>query len=115
MLNVCNPRPKTRFCIAIEEGEAWLLGDLPAIRSAYPNAKVDILNCYENDSICGTWEILADAIFAGGSGALKSNGWQAVGTEKSAWSEKIAPLMDVDNNGSPSFRYFRRNLRELAR
>ena len=115
VLNACNPRPKTRFCVAIEEGEAWLLGDLSAIRTAYPNAKVDILNRYENDSICGTWEVLADAVFAGGSGALKSNGWQAVGMEKSAWSEKIAPLMDVENNASPSFQYFRRNLRELAR
>ena len=115
VLNACNPRPKTRFCVAIEEGEAWLLGDLSAIRTAYPNAKVDILSRYENDSICGTWEVLADAVFAGGSGALKSNGWQGVGMEKSAWSEKIAPLMDVENNASPSFQYFRRNLRELAR
>ena len=115
VLNACNPGPTTRFCIAIEEGEAWLLGDLPAIRSAYPNAKVDILNRYANDSICGTWEVLADAIFAGGSGALKSNGWQAVGAEKSAWAERIAPLMDVENNASPSFQYFRRKLRELAR
>ena len=115
VLNACNPRPKTRFCVAIEEGEAWLLGDLSAIRTAYPNAKVDILSRYENDSICGTWEVLADAVFAGGSGALKSNGWQAVGMEKSVWSEKIAPLMDVENNASPSFQYFRRNLRELAR
>lgn len=31
VLGACNPRPETRFCIAIEEGEAWLLGDIPAI------------------------------------------------------------------------------------
>ena len=115
VLNACNPQPETRFCIAIEEGEAWLLGDLQAIKAAYPNAKVDILNRYENDSICGTWEVLADAVFAGGSGALKSKGWQAVGREKSAWPEKVAPVMDVENNASPSFQYFRRNLRELGR
>ena len=115
VLNACNPKPETRFCIAIEEGEAWLLGDVPVIETAYPNAKLDILKRYKNDSICGTWEVLADALFTGGSGALKSRGWQAVGTEKSAWSEKIAPLMDVENNASPSFQYFRKNVRELAR
>ena len=115
VLNACSPKPETRFCIAIEEGEAWLLGDVPAIETAYPNAKLDILKRYKNDSICGTWEVLADAVFTGGSGALKSGGWQAVGREKSEWSERIAPLMDVENNASPSFQYFRRNLRELAR
>ena len=28
ILNACNPKPETRFCIAIEEGEAWFLGCL---------------------------------------------------------------------------------------
>src|SRR5580704_15360225 len=36
ILNACHPPPQTRFCIAIEEGEAWFLGDLSAIRAAYP-------------------------------------------------------------------------------
>ena len=30
VLNACSPKPETRFCIAIEEGEAWLLGDIAA-------------------------------------------------------------------------------------
>ncbi len=34
-----NPCPTTEFCIAIEEGEAWLLGDIPAVKKAYPKAK----------------------------------------------------------------------------
>ena len=114
LLNACNPRPETRFCIAIEEGEAWLLGDLAAIKAVYPKAKGGVLNRYRNDAICGTWELLADAVYAGGSGALKSEGWQAVGREKARWSENIAPRMDVDNNASPSFQYFRRKLRELT-
>ncbi len=113
VLHACNPRPNTRFCIAVEEGEAWLLGDMPAILAAYPQAKVAILNSYINDSICGTWELLADAVFPGGSGALKKKGWQAVGREKSVWARKIPPLMDVENNASPSFRYFRDELRAL--
>ena len=114
VLDACNPKPETRFCIAVEEGEAWLLGDISAIKSAYPRARDDVLNRYENDSICGTWELLADAVYPGGSGGLKRKGWRAVGEEKSEWSENIAPLMDVETNASPSFQYFRRKLRELA-
>ena len=37
--SICPPRPKTCFCFAIEEGEAWLLGDLPAVMHAYPRAR----------------------------------------------------------------------------
>ena len=74
ILNTCNPKPETRFCIAIEEGEAWLLGDLPAVKAAYPNAKDNVLGSYENDSICGTWEWLADAVFSGGASKSQEQG-----------------------------------------
>jgi hypothetical protein len=114
ILNACNPSPKTRFCLAIEEGEAWLLGDIPAIKKAYPKAKDSVLNKYVNDSICGTWEFLADAVYPGGHNALTSKGKQAVGVEKSQWAEKITPHMAVDQNASPSFAYFRAQLQELA-
>ena len=113
VLNTCIPKPETRFCIAVEEGEAWLLGDMPAIRKAYPKAREDVLNRYKNDAICGTWELLADAVFVKGSGALKKQGSRAVGREKSAWAEHVAPHMDVDANTSPSFRYFRDKIREF--
>ena len=115
VLNACNPKPETRFCIAIEEGEAWLLGDIPAVKSAYPKAKEDLLNGYQNDAICGTWELLADAVSNGGSSALRKKGWQAVGREKSDWAENITPHMDVDANASPSFRYFRDKIRNLTK
>jgi len=114
VLKICNPQPKTRFCIAIEEGEAWFLGDIPAVKKAYPQAKNAILNAYVNDSICGTWELLADAIFPGGSQKLSVQGWQRVGAEKSAWSIKITPYMDVKNNKSQSFCFFDQTLKELA-
>jgi len=110
----CHPQPNTRFCIAIEEGEAWLLGDLAAIKRAYPRAKDSVLNSYQNDSICGTWETLADAIYPGGRTKLSRQGWQAVGKEKSVWAGNISPHMDVENNLSPSFCYFHGKLRELA-
>ena len=115
ILNNCTPQPQTRFCIAIEEGEAWFLGDIPAIKAAYPRAKDTVLKAYVNDSICGTWERLADAVYAGGATALSARGWQAVGAEKSQWAEKISPYMDVTNNISPSFNYFRQNLLDLIK
>ena len=114
VLNACHPRPETRFCIAVEEGEAWLLGDISAIKAAYPKAKDGILKEYANDSICGTWEYLADALYKGGSAALSARGRQVVGAEKSQWAEKITPHMNVANNVSPSFVYLRQKLLALA-
>ena len=114
ILETCSPQPETRFCIAIEEGEAWFLGDIPAVKKAYPRAKTAILSNYVNDSICGTWERLADAIFPGGSQKLSVQGWRRVGAEKSAWSIKITPHMDVENNKSQSFCFFNQTLKELA-
>ncbi len=113
VLNACNPKPETRFCIAIEEGEAWLLGDIAAIKAAYPKAKDNVLGRYKNDAICGTWELLADAVSQGDANGLKKKGWAAVGQEKSIWAERIAPHMDVAINASPSFCYFQRKIREL--
>jgi len=113
VLNSCQPKPETRFCIAIEEGEAWLLGDIAAVKSAYPKANDAILDMYVNDSICGTWERLADAVYPGGNTALSEGGWQAIGNEKSKWAEKISPYIDVGINRSPSFAYFRKKLFEL--
>jgi hypothetical protein len=110
----CNLSPKIFFCIAIEEGEAWYLGDLAAIKTAYPNAKSAALNSYENDSICGTWEKLADALSPGGSQRLSKQGWQAIGKEKTTWAERISPHMDVSVNQSSSFCYFRDKLRSLS-
>jgi hypothetical protein len=112
ILNACNPKPETRFCIAIEEGEAWILGDLPAIKRAYPRAKEAVLRRYVSDSICGTWECLADAVYPGGAAALGAKGWQAVGAEKSAWADTITPHMDPNRNASGSFAYFRGKLLE---
>jgi hypothetical protein len=114
ILDQCHTKPQTRFCIAIEEGEAWLLGDLHAVKMAYPNAKNAVLGTYINDSVCETWEKLADAVYPGGSAALCNRDWQTIGSEKSKWAERISVNMDVNNNISPSFCYFRDKLRELA-
>jgi hypothetical protein len=114
LVDKCNPKPKTQFCIAIEEGEAWYLGDLAAVKAAYPRAKESVLKGYTNDSICGTWEKLAEAVFSGGNKKLSKQGWQAIGLEKTNWANNIPPHMDVDNNLSPRFCYFRDKLRDLT-
>jgi hypothetical protein len=114
ILDSCNPRPVARFCLAIEEGEAWFLGDITAIKKAYPQAKDSVLKAYVNDSICSSWEQLADALYKGGSAALRKKGGQAVGAEKAHWAERSSPHMDVAANASPSFAYFRKTLMALA-
>lgn len=113
ILNACSPKPKSRFCFAIEEGEAWFLGDLDAVKAAYPRAKETILDSYVHDSICGTWEKLADAVYQGGAAALSAKGWQAVGEEKSKWAAEITPYMRIERNRSPSFCYFRQKIQDL--
>lgn len=114
VLNTCNPRPNTLFRIAIEEGEAWLLGDRAAVKAAYPSAKDAVLNGYAQDSICGTWEVLADAVHPGGSQPLKKLGYPPVGAAKSDWARDIAPNLDIDSNLSRSFQVFRDGIRKLA-
>ena len=114
VLSACNPRPRTLFRIAIEEMEAWLLGDRVAVKSAYPNARDAVLNRYVQDSICGTWEVLADAVHPGGSEPLKQVGYPAAGAAKCEWADKIAPRLAIDSNGSKSFQVFRDGVRSLA-
>jgi hypothetical protein len=113
ILDSCNPKPETYFCFAIEEGEAWFLGDIKAIKKAYPKLKEGFLSSYKNDSICRTWEKLADAIYDGGSQKLQREGHQAIGTKKSEWAEKITPNMNIQENNSPSFCYFRDKIKSL--
>ena len=102
------------FRLAIEEIEAWYFGDRGALLAAYPKAKPDVLGRYVQDSICGTWELLADAVFKGGMAAIKKDGWPLSGQVKHEWAKKIGPFMNPDRNMSPSFRKFRDGLRRLA-
>ena len=96
------------FCVAIEEMEAWLLGDSDAVKKAYPDAKINFIRNYEQDSICGTWEVLAEAIYKGGLKRLREEctTFVEIGSCKCEWAKKIGQFMDVDSNLSPSFNYF---------
>ncbi len=114
LVAACNPAPNTMFRLAIEEVEAWYLGDQQALRAAYPRAKVDVLDRYVQDSVCDTWELLADAIYPGGSAAIKKAGWPLPGQIKCEWAEKIGPLLEPDSNVSPSLGKLRDGLRRLV-
>ncbi len=114
LLDQCYPAPRTAFCIAIEEIEAWLLGDIKAIKKAYPLARRAILDAYVQDSICGTWEVLADAICSEKSSGLKKAGFAEIGRRKSEWAQKITPLVDIDQNKSNSLKYFIGKVEELT-
>lgn len=112
--NACNPIPHTLFRLAIEEIEAWYLGDQEALLQAYPRAKRDVIGRYVQDSVCGTWELLADAVHSGGYAAIKKAGWPLPGQMKHEWAKKIGPLMDLERNISPSFRKLRDGMRLLV-
>lgn len=96
------------FCIAVEEIEAWLLGDEQAILAAYPNAKLSHLHAYEQDSICGTWEVLADVVYPGGSAKMKKicQAYGEIGKIKCEWATNIGGYMNWSSNKSPSFQFF---------
>ena len=114
VLKKCEPRPVALFRIAIEESEAWLLGDHDAVKAAYPRAKDSILRCYVQDSAFGTWEVLADAVHPGGAAQLRKLGYPETGMAKCEWAENIAPRMDVERNESRSFQLFRETVKILA-
>jgi hypothetical protein len=101
LLTHCTPAPRFQLCIAVEEAEAWLLGDTAAVLKAYPKAKIAVLDRYIPDAICGTWEVLKEAL------ASKN-------ISKADWAKAITPHMDPDKNQSPSFQYFKTKLEALC-
>lgn len=116
LLDYCHQQPKTLFRIAIEELEAWFLGDQNAIKQAYPDARQQVLDAYVQDSQCGTWEKLAEAIYPGGLAALGQHGKRSVRIleQKKIWAKEICLLLDVQTNQSPSFQMFRDGVRRMG-
>jgi hypothetical protein len=105
---------KTMFRLAIEETETWYFGDPDALHAAYPKAKKAVLKRYRQDTVCGTWEMLADAIHPGGLAAVRKPGGPLPGKLKHDWANRIGPLMNPDANRSPSFGKLRDGLRRLV-
>lgn len=119
LLAWCDPKPNCLFRIAIEELEAWYLGDREALLKAYPEADPVKLEAYQQDSQCRTWETLADILHPGGIGVRRTAGVTgkrspSVLNHKMLWARTIAPEMDVERNRSGSFQCFRDGLRRLT-
>ncbi len=92
--------------ISTEEIEAWILGDKQAIYDAYPDCNKEILDSYEQDSVCGTWEVLCRAI-SDNAEELIEIGYPAIGHYKALWAETISKYMLPQKNVSPSFNTFK--------
>ncbi len=98
LIEYCDPPPTTLFRIAIEETEAFYLGDRHGIKKAFPRAKINKLNSYTQDSICGAWELFQDVI-------------NARFEDKVEWGRKIGPCLTIKWKGSKanksvSFQHF---------
>jgi hypothetical protein len=115
VLESCNPKPAAFFRIAIEEMEAWLLGDKTAIQAAYPGYNEREYDLYQQDAIVNTWEKLADITLPVDSAKkLKTSAYYVVGKQKSIWARVIGTHMNIQQNASPSFNCFKKKLEELA-
>jgi len=97
--------------LAIEELEAWLFGDMDAVRAAYPRVPRTIeerARYRHPDAIRGgTGEALERV--------LKSVNYFSGGLRKLEAARKIALHMNPEQNRSHSFQVFRNTIDELAR
>ncbi|HKH49770.1 MAG TPA: DUF4276 family protein [Thermoanaerobaculia bacterium] len=105
-LEHCEPCPVVLFRLAIEETEAFYLGDPAAIRRAFPQARLQKMKAYVQDSVCGTWELFQRVI-------------RDPVEDKVEWAERMAPHLGTEWQGrtanrSPSFRQLCRGLLTLA-
>jgi hypothetical protein len=84
---------RAKVALAIEETEAFYLGDLNAIQNAFPEANMKRARAYVPDSICGTWELFGEVVRDGGG-------------NKVTWAEAMGPLVTVipAKSRSPSFK-----------
>ncbi len=114
LATACSAASIALFRLAIEETEARYFGDRAALLRAYPNARLPILDAYVQDSVCGTWERLADAVHPGGSAAVRKAGWPLPGQIKHQWADRIGPHLDPEANRSPSFVKLRDGMRRLT-
>lgn len=100
----CAPRLRVSVSLAVEEMEAFYLGDLRALQHAYPVADMKSARAYVPDSICGTWELFGQIVGDGGG-------------NKVAWAEAMGPHVTTQpaQSRSPSFRDLIQQIRALVR
>ncbi|HZH97512.1 MAG TPA: DUF4276 family protein [Fimbriimonadaceae bacterium] len=95
--------------IAVEELEAWLLGDVPALAETYPGVPASLASrrpFRDVDGIKGgTWEALERV--------LQEAGHFLGGLPKIQVARQVASRMNPERNTSRSFQTFRSGLRGL--
>lgn len=94
--------------IAVEELEAWLLGDEEALRAAFPRVRpfAGTAQFRDPDAIDGTWET-AERL-------LRRGGYYLEGLRKTDFAERVAPHLDLAHNRSSSFRTFVTGVADLV-
>lgn len=96
--------------LAIEELEAWLLGDVEALRAAYPRVSKHLAQkekYRDPDAIAGgTWEAMEKV--------LQNAGYHKGGLPKVTAAREISRHMNPEVNRSRSFQVFRQGLMEMV-
>lgn len=87
--------------IVVEELEAWFLGDIEAIRQAYPRLPETLPRKFNNPDAVpgGTWETLEKT--------MQRHGYFKGGYAKIEAARSISAHMDPNRNRSKSFQVFR--------
>lgn len=98
------PNLRVHVLVAVEETEAFYLGDLRGLKRAFPGADMKAAQRYEPDSICGTWELFGKIVGDGGG-------------NKVAWASSMAPNLTIQakESRSPSFKTLVAALLELSK
>lgn len=111
-----DPRPNVLICFAIEEIEAWYLGDKESLYKAFPEAikRRALVDGYVQDVPCGTWELLVHITLGKDHTSLCKRGQCETGAFKCQLARQISPHMNVEANISPSFKAFRDLMRQTV-
>ncbi len=98
------PRLQVLVALAVEETEAFYLGDLAALKAVWPQADMEKARAYEPDSVCGTAELFGKIV---GDGGLN----------KVDWASRISPRLTTKpaESRSPSFRRMCQDLQALLK
>ena len=95
--------------IAVEELEAWFLGDVEALRQVYPRLPASLANRQRfrdpDRVVGGTWESLESL--------LQAHGYYPAGYPKLEAARQISQHMVPDRNHSHSFQIFIQGLQAL--
>lgn len=98
-------------CIAVEELEAWFLGDIVAVAAAFPRVPASASaksGLRDPDAIRGGTAEVFERL-------LQQHGYQKAGLAKVSAAAAVSRHMDVERNTSRSFQVFRDGLREFSK